>query len=88
MSITLKLGPAFAEFAGKRETIEVNGTTIKEALDNLIAYIPVFKELLFDQENILSALIIYKGQVVVQNQLDRTVQDHQEILILPMVQGG
>jgi molybdopterin converting factor small subunit len=88
VNIVLKLRPAFAEFAGKQEKIEVSGSTIKEALDDLFKIYPVFKDLLFDQEHILSALIIYRGEVVVQNRLDRKVEDHQEILILPMVQGG
>jgi hypothetical protein len=88
MSILIKLSPSFSEYADKHNTIEVAGKTVSESLEGLIAQYPIFKELLFDYQHSLTALILYQGEVIVQNQLDRKIEDHQEITVLPMVYGG
>jgi hypothetical protein len=88
MSITVRFGPGFSEYTNDQESIRVTGSTVKECLDNLMRLLPVFRTLLFDQSNMLSALIMYRGEVIVQKQLDRPVADRQEIIILPMVYGG
>jgi molybdopterin converting factor small subunit len=88
MGIILKFSPSFYEYTENRESLVVTGSTIKECIENLIAQFPVFKETLFDQEGSLTALIIYKDDVIVQNQLDMLVDDHQELLVMPMIYGG
>jgi hypothetical protein len=88
MGVYVKFGPGFYEYTNNQKTIEVSGDSVRESIDNLVARIPIFKELLFDQEGSLSALIFYKGEVVVQKQLEKRVEDHQELLILPMINGG
>lgn len=88
MGVLLRFSPSFYEYLGSREPVEVSGNTVKESIESLITQFPIFKQLLFDQEHSLSALIIFKGEVIVQNQLDKQVGEHAEILILPMVYGG
>jgi len=44
--------------------------------------------LLFDPQQSLTALIIYRGEVIVQNQLDRPIDDPQELSVMPMIYGG
>jgi len=88
MSVRIRLGQAFHEYTGNREMVEVEGSTIRECLDNLIALFPVFRALLFGSDYSLGVLINYEGEVIVANRLDRPVKDGHEISLFPMVYGG
>ena len=88
MKIKIKLNHMFQPFAGGHETVEVTGGTVKECLDNFMELFPVFKQLLFDDEGNLSALVLYNGETIVPYEINRPVSAQNEILILPMVQGG
>ncbi len=88
MAVTIKLSPAFQPYAGNRETVEVEGTTVRACLDSLIARLPVFKDLVSDSDHPLSVLIIYDGEVIVPSGLDRSVKDRSEISLMPMIYGG
>jgi len=88
MKINIRLNQVFQPYAGDRETVEVTGSTIRECLDDLIELYPVFKELFFDDEGILSVLIIYNGETLIPDEMGRPVTGQNEILIFPMVQGG
>jgi|WetSurMetagenome_2_1015567.scaffolds.fasta_scaffold1287213_2 hypothetical protein len=87
MSI-IKLSNQFLPFAGNNKVVEVQGDTIKQSLDNLISRYPVFKELLFDAEGTLSALVLVDGITIVPKNINQSVSPQQEIIVLPMVQGG
>lgn len=84
----LKFNPDFYEYTNNHEKIEVTGSTIKEGLESLMSMLPAFRGVLYDQFNTLSVMVMNRGELVLQNQLDRPVKDHDEILIVPMIYGG
>ncbi len=88
MSVTIKVSPTFHEYTNHRETVEVDGVTVRECLDSLIARFPVFKDLVSDSDHRLSILIIYDGEVIVPDSLDRAVADGTEMTLMPMIYGG
>ena len=88
MSVRIKLGHAFHEHTGNRETVEVEGGTIRECLDSLIDLFPVFRVLLYGSDYSLGVLITYEGEVIVASQLDRPVMENDEVSLFPMVDGG
>jgi hypothetical protein len=88
MSVTIKLNHALQPYAGGRETVEVNGTNVKECLDNLVDDFPVFHDILFDSNNSLAVLVLYDGETVVPKDLNRPVREQSELMIQPMIQGG
>jgi molybdopterin converting factor small subunit len=88
MDIRIKLNHAFQPYAGNREIIEVKGTTVRECLDNLIDLFPIFKELLFNTDDALYALVLCDGETIVTNDLNRPVTEQSELVLLPMIQGG
>jgi hypothetical protein len=87
MGIKIRLNYAFQPYASNREIVEVSGNTIKECLDNLIELFPVFKEILFDNEGRLSALVLLKGETVIPDDLNHPMV-RGELLLTPMIQGG
>ncbi len=88
MGVFIKLGPAYHEYAGGREVIEVKGVTVWACLDALIVLLPVFRDLLFDSEGALTSIVIYRNEVIVKSRFDEPVEDGSEIVLLPMVYGG
>jgi molybdopterin converting factor small subunit len=88
MDISIKLNHAFQPYAGNREIVKVSGSSVKECLDNLIDFFPNFKELLFNTDNALSALVLLDGETIVTKDLNRPVTEQSELVLLPMIQGG
>ena len=88
MDIRIKLNHAFQPYAGNREIVEVKGNTVNECLNNLIDLFPIFKELLFNADDALSALVLCDGETIVPNDLNRPVTEESELVLLPMIQGG
>ncbi len=88
MSVRIKIGPGYREYTDNREVIEVKGGTVRDCLSGLIALFPIFESLLYGSEHPLSALIIYRDDLIVPDQLDRPVRDGDEFTLLPMVYGG
>jgi hypothetical protein len=88
MVARIRLSPAYHEYAANRETVEVEGGTVRQCLDGLISIFPVFRQLLFDSEHSLCSLVIYRDDVILPDQLDRPVVDHHDISLLPMIEGG
>lgn len=86
--VTMRLSPSFREYANNIEAMEVDGNTVRECLDSLIARFPALGKLVSDSEHALSVLLIYDGEVIVPGRLDKPVADHAEISVLPMIYGG
>jgi len=90
MSVRVKLPPALQELGGGVETLEVSGRTVAECLEELEAQIPGVKEVLFDRQGkLLRAFGIYLNEnVLCPIELDTTVRDGDEIVILNFLMGG
>ena len=88
MSVFIRIGPAYQEFSGGRQSVSIEGRTVRQCLDALVALFPVFRDLLFDGEGGLASIVIHKGEVIVRGRLDKPVEDSSEIHVLPMVSGG
>ena len=88
MSATIILYHVFRPFAGDRETVEVNGGTIRECLDSLVDKFPVFRKILYNAGDMLAVIVLYENETIVPRDLDRPVGERSEIAIVPMIQGG
>jgi sulfur-carrier protein len=88
MGVLIRLGSAYHEFAGKKEAVEVQGRTVGACLNALIALLPDFRELLFNDEGALISIVICHGEVIVRNRFDQPVEEGSEITLLPMIEGG
>jgi molybdopterin converting factor small subunit len=88
LNIKIKLNDALQPFSGNRAIVEVDGDTVKDCLDGLIALYPTFREIIFDAQGALSALVLFEGSVILPGDLDRPISRPGEITLMPMVQGG
>jgi len=86
----VKLPPALQELGGGVEALEVSGRTVAECLEELEERLPGIKEVLLDRQGkLLRAFGIYLNADSLRPiELDTTVRDGDEIVILNFLMGG
>jgi molybdopterin converting factor small subunit len=91
MVIKVKIGPLLQEYADIPASLEVNGKTVGECLDDLIRQYPESKNWLFDQDGLLRVLIsINNVETVVLDKegLGRILNADDELQIFAVIGGG
>jgi len=90
MSVKVKLPPVLQEFSGGVETLEANGRTVGECLNQLEARFPGIRESLLDRQGkLLRVFGIYLNSDGLHPvELDTQLQDGDEIVILNFLMGG
>lgn len=82
---------ALRQYANNAEAIEVSGTRISEALNDLMSKYPELKKHLFDGENRLRSFVnIYVNDEDIRygNVNDTPIKENDEISIIPSIAGG
>lgn len=90
MSVRVKLPAVLKEFSGGIKSVEVNGRTVRECLDELDMQFPGMSKSLFDREGkLLHAFGIFlNGEYLKTVGLDTQLQDGDEIVVLNFLMGG
>ena len=90
MSIKVNLTPYFRDVVNKNDSLEANGHTIREVIEDIDRRYPGFKRECIDEEgHVHSFLEIYINQEsAFPDELNRKVNDNDEITILTVIGGG
>jgi len=88
MTIKIKVSHILRQFTKDQDTVEVNGSTVGECLDDLARQFPDIKKWLFDKNGILLVLILTDGETIYQKDLNRPVADGDELHLILIVGGG
>ena len=88
MSVKIKIDPILQQFTNNQASIQVNGDTVIECLDELMRQFPGTEKWLFDTNGTLMALILFNQEVTYQRDLIRLVTDGDELHLVPIVGGG
>lgn len=90
MSVRVKLPPILQKPSSGVEVAEVTGRTVGECLESLEKRFPGIKEVLFDRQGkLLRVFGIYLNADGLRPiELDTTVRDGDEIVILNFLMGG
>jgi molybdopterin converting factor small subunit len=91
MSIKVNIGPLLQEYTDIPGTLEVNGNTVGQCLDDLIRQYPESRSWLFDQSGMLRVLVsINNVEAVALNKesLDRILKADDELQIFAVIGGG
>ena len=88
MSIQVRLNMPLQKLAGDKERIEVTGNTVRECLDDLMGRLPGAEKEIFDRNGYLRPIILINNTHFPQNELDREVNDGDELWIITMMAGG
>ncbi|WP_372788698.1 ubiquitin-like small modifier protein 1 [Paraconexibacter sp.] len=91
MSVKVKLPTQLRAAAGGNSSVQVQGTTVREVLENVYAEHPELKDRLSDEDGTLRRFVnVYVGgdDIRFGEGLDTTVADGAEVQVLPAVAGG
>lgn len=90
MNITIYLHKTHRQHANGAETVSVDGRTVHECLDHLIATYPALKRVVFTEKGKLHPLIeVYLNSVsAYPDPLSRPVKDGDKIHLIYTLAGG
>ena len=91
MSVKIKMpGKVLQKHGGGRDVVEVNGNTIGECIEGLVTQFPDMKQQLFEESGkVLSEIVIFvNGKVLYPKNLDKPVQDGDELFLIASFFGG
>ena len=88
MSVKIKMSQLLQQYTNKKDTVEVNGSTVTECLNDLVKQYPDVKQWLFDKNGILMVLVLLNGETINQKNLNRTVTEKDKLQIVLVIGGG
>ena len=90
MSIKINIHPVLHYFTDNQDVVEVNGRTVGQCLEHLVAQFPGIKKALFDKEGkLLSYVDVYvNGESAYPEELATPVKDGDELHIAVIISGG
>lgn len=90
MTIKIHIHITHRQYTNGKKTIEVEGTSVGEALNNFIALYPEMKNELFDKNGeLLHYIEIYLNkESAYPGELKKQVKDGDEIQIITFLAGG
>jgi molybdopterin converting factor small subunit len=86
----IRIPPVLRPDAGGERLVDVDATTVREALDTLVARFPALKARVLEGDGVPSFLNVFVDgdDVRLLSGLDTTVSPASKILLLPAVAGG
>jgi sulfur-carrier protein len=82
--INIKIPQVLQQYTDKRETVDVEGTTVSECLNELAKKYPGLNQWIFDP----SMIVLLNKEVVFPDQMDTKVIPTNKIDLVPMLAGG
>ena len=88
MGIKVKLDFILQEFAGNKDKVEVNGTTVMQCLEDLIKRFPRMRKRLFDKDGTIIPMVLINDKVLTLGELNRSVTENDELWLFNILEGG
>ena len=90
MSIKVGISPSLQSFTNNMAVVEVNGSTIGECVNHLVKQFPSIENILLVKNNKLFGPVgIYVNRERnITRELDKSVENGEELYMLYMVAGG
>lgn len=90
MSVKINISPTLHHFTNGLDVVQVNGKTVGQCLEELVAQFPGIKQGLFDKHGkLLGYVDVYvNGESAYPEELARPVAEGDEIHIVSMLGGG
>jgi molybdopterin converting factor small subunit len=90
MSVTAKICLTLRHLSHSQDTVEVNGSTVGECLNDLVRQVPEIEPKIFEREaKLLSYVEIYVNQKSsYPEELAKPVKDGDELTLTVMMVGG
>jgi molybdopterin synthase sulfur carrier subunit len=90
MSIQVRIPASLRTLTQSKEEVSVEGSTVRDALSDLDAKFPGFKDRLLDAKGVKRFMNVYLGDEDIRflDGLDTAVKDGDSLTIVPAIAGG
>lgn len=90
MSVKINLHPILSNLVNNQDVVEVNGSTVGQCLDQLVARFPELKEWIFGKDGSINNVIdVYVNmESSYPEELAKPVKDGDELHIIIVITGG
>jgi molybdopterin converting factor small subunit len=90
MSVKINIHPSLLHLTDNQEVVEVNGNTVGQCLEQLVARFPELREWLFDKKgNLVKTIDIFVNQEsAYPEELAKPVKDGDKLYIIMVIAGG
>jgi len=90
VGISISIHPNLRHLTNEREVVQVNGNTVGQCLEQLVAQFPGVESGLFAKDGtLLNYVTVYvNGESAYPEELARSVSDGDELYIVLMIAGG
>lgn len=88
VAVKVKLNLPLQRLSGNREIIEVEGSSVKQCLNDLIEKVPGSKRLIFDEEGSPVLLFLLNNEPLPEQDLNHPMKNNDELWLLSIVSGG
>ena len=90
MSVKINIHPFLSQHTNNQDVVEVNGSTVGQCLEQLVARFPELRQWLFEKNGKLNRLVeIYVNmESSYPEELAKPVKDGDELHIVIIISGG
>jgi len=90
VSIKINIHPFLSQHTNDQDVVEVNGSTVGQCLEQLVARFPELRQWLFEKDSKLNRLVeIYVNmESSYPEELAKPVKDGDELHIIVIISGG
>jgi MoaD family protein len=90
MSIQVRIPASLRSLTQSKEEVSVDGATVRDALSDLDAKFPGFKDRLLDGKGVKRFMNVYLGDEDIRflDGLDTALKDGDALTIVPAIAGG
>lgn len=90
MSVKINIHPFLSQHTNDQDVVEVNGSTVGQCLEQLVARFPELRQWLFEKNGKLNRLVeIYVNmESSYPEELAKPVKDGDELYIVVIISGG
>lgn len=90
MSIQVRIPASLRTLTQSKEEVSVDGATVRDALGDLDAKFPGFKDRLLDAKGVKRFMNVYVGDEDIRflDGLDTALKDGDSLTIVPAIAGG
>lgn len=83
----VKLGYGLTQLTD-RDTFQVSGSTPRECFDNMTHLLPVIRNWIYDDDGSLKVSLFINGKIAYEEDLDRKLDEGDELVLLELTDGG
>jgi molybdopterin synthase sulfur carrier subunit len=88
MTVKINIPQVLQQYTDSLENVEVEGSTIRECLDNLVKKYPEIQNWIFNSKEAPLVITLINNELVAFDQIDKKVNKNDKIALIPVIAGG